>query len=201
MAASGSLDRRADRGDVYATRRHRFVNTLVYDLPFGRGRKLMSASNRFIDGVFGGWRVSLDSDPSIGSLPDSNHIPRRPLRDKRSCRGTQRPDRVGAASGEVSDPTRNLWVDRNAFVAPGRVPGASNQFDFNVGVRPGQDPAPIGRFGNSGVGIIQGPERSAGTPECEAFSRSPKVSICNWKAVGPTCRTGRPRRSEHERRR
>ena len=49
-----SLDRRADRGDVYATRRHRFVNTLVYDLPFGRGRKLMSASNRFIDGVFGG---------------------------------------------------------------------------------------------------------------------------------------------------
>jgi hypothetical protein len=42
-------------------------------------------------------------------------------------------------------------------MAPGRVPGAANQFDFNVGIRPGQDLAPIGRFGNSGVGIVTGP--------------------------------------------
>jgi hypothetical protein len=48
-------------------------------------------------------------------------------------------------------------MDRNAFVAPGRTPGTPDQFNFNVGVRPGQDLPPIGRFGNSGVGIIQGP--------------------------------------------
>jgi hypothetical protein len=55
---TNSLNRRADRGDVYATRRHRFVNSLVYDLPFGRGRRLMSNANRFADAVLGGWSMS-----------------------------------------------------------------------------------------------------------------------------------------------
>jgi hypothetical protein len=154
---TNSLDRRADRGDVYATRRHRFVNTLVYDLPFGKGRRLLADSNRIVNGVLGGWSFSsiliLQSGPfltptmSIGD-PSGTNAPRR---------GTQRPDRVGAASGEVPDPDRGMWIDRNAFMAPGRVPGAADQFDFNVGVRPGQDLPPIGRFGNSGVGIIEGP--------------------------------------------
>jgi hypothetical protein len=154
---TNSLDRRADRGDVYATRRHRFVNTLVYDLPFGRGRQMMSSANRIVDGVLGGWSLSsiliLQSGPfltptmSVGD-PSGTNAPRR---------GTQRPDRVGAASGEVENPNRDRWMDRNAFVAPGRTPGTPDQFNFNVGVRPGQDLPPIGRFGNSGVGIIQGP--------------------------------------------
>jgi outer membrane receptor protein involved in Fe transport len=154
---TNSLDRRADRGDVYATRRHRFVNTMVFDLPFGKGRKLLANSNRFIQAAFGGWSISsiliLQSGPFLTPVmtvgdPSGTNAPRR---------GTQRPDRVGPASGEVENPTRDLWVDRGAFMAPGRVPGAPNQFDFNVGVRPGQDLPPIGRFGNAGVGIIQGP--------------------------------------------
>jgi hypothetical protein len=154
---TNSLDRRADRGDVYATRRHRFVNTLVYDLPFGRGRQMMGSANRIVDGILGGWSLSsiliIQSGPfltptmSVGD-PSGTNAPRR---------GTQRPDRVGAASGELENPTRASWIDRSAFVAPGRVPGSADQFNFNVGVRPGQDLPPIGRFGNSGVGIIQGP--------------------------------------------
>lgn len=134
---TNSLDRRADRGDVYATRRHRFVNTLVYDLPFGRGRSMMGSANRLVDGVFGGWSFSsiliLQSGPfltptmSVGD-PSGTNAPRR---------GTQRPDRVGAATGEVPNPTRDMWIDRNAFMAPGRVPGTPDQFNFNVGVRPG----------------------------------------------------------------
>ena len=69
-------------------------------------------------------------------------------------RGTARPDRV--ADGNLSDPTRDVWLDRNAFLCPGRTVGA-NQFNCAVGVVPGRDPAPIARFGNSGVGIILGP--------------------------------------------
>ncbi|MCS7023495.1 MAG: TonB-dependent receptor [Bryobacteraceae bacterium] len=154
---TNSLNRRGDRGDVYATRRHRFLNTLVYDFPFGRGRKFLSNSNRVVDLLFGGWSLSsiliLQSGPfltptmSIGD-PSGTNAPRR---------GTQRPDRAGAPTGEVSNPDRNRWVDRTAFMAPGRAPGSPDQFNFNVGVRPGQDLPPIGRFGNAGVGIIQGP--------------------------------------------
>jgi hypothetical protein len=69
-------------------------------------------------------------------------------------RGTQRPDRI--ANGSLSNPTADLWLDRSAFVCPGRTTGA-DQFNCSVGVVPGRDLAPLARFGNSGVGIIEGP--------------------------------------------
>ncbi len=154
---TNSLDRRADRGDVYATRRHRFLNSLVYDLPFGKGRRFLTASHPVADAVFGGWSMSsliiLQSGPFMTPVVSVGD----PSATNATRRGTQRPDRVGAANGSVSNPDRTRWLDRAAFVCPGRVPGAANQFDCNVGVRPGVDPAPLGRFGNSGVGIVVGP--------------------------------------------
>jgi hypothetical protein len=154
---TNSLDRRADRGDLYATRRHRFVNSVVFDLPFGKGRRWMAGSNRAADALFGGWSLSslmiLQSGPYLTPTmsagdPSGTNAPRR---------GTQRPDRLGAATGSVAEPNRNVWLDRAAFTCPGRAPGSATQFNCGVGVRPGQDPAPIGRFGNSGVGIVEGP--------------------------------------------
>ena len=55
---TNSLDRRADRGEIYASRRHRFVNSVVYELPFGKGRKFLAQSNAVTDAVLGGWRLS-----------------------------------------------------------------------------------------------------------------------------------------------
>jgi len=154
---TNSLDRRADRGDVYATRRHRFLNSLLYELPFGKGRRFMSSAHPVADGIFGGWSVSsliiLQSGPFLTPVVSVGD----PSATNATRRGTQRPDRVGAADGSVSSPDRTRWLDRAAFVCPGRAAGAANQFDCNVGVRPGVDPAPLGRFGNSGVGIVLGP--------------------------------------------
>jgi hypothetical protein len=153
---TNSLDRRADRGDVYATRRHRLVNTLVYELPFGRGRRFMADANRAADLLFGGWQISsiltIQSGPFLtpvfsGGDPSGTNAP---------SRGSQRPDRLGAANGALSNPTRDAWADRGAFVCPGRTPGVL-QYDCRVGVTPGRDPNPIARFGNSGVGILNGP--------------------------------------------
>ncbi len=42
-----SLDRAGSRGNDYATRRHRFISTAVYELPFGTGKKYLSTSSRF----------------------------------------------------------------------------------------------------------------------------------------------------------
>jgi hypothetical protein len=151
---TNSLDRRGDRGDVYATRRHRSVTTLVYDLPFGAGRRFMNKANAVADALLGGWSLSsiltLQTGPYLtpvmsGGDPSGTNAPNR---------GTQRPDRI--ANGTLSNPTADLWLDRNAFVCPGRTAGA-NQFNCSVGVAPGRDPAPLGRFGNSGVGFIEGP--------------------------------------------
>ena len=149
-----SYNRKGDRGDVYATRRHRSVNTLVYELPFGKGRRFMTSANRGVDAILGGWQISsiftLQSGPFMtptfaGGDPSGTNAPRR---------GAQRPDRIG--DGALDSPNRSLWLDRNAFVCPGRSPGAL-QFNCSVGVVPGRDIAPIGRFGTSGVGIVVGP--------------------------------------------
>lgn len=151
---TNSLDRRSDRGDVYATRRHRFVSTMVYELPFGKGRRFMSGASRAADLALGGWQLSsiltLQSGPYLtpvfaGGDPSGTNAP---------SRGSSRPDRVG--NGEASSPNRDGWLDRNAFVCPGRAVGA-NQFNCAIGVSADRDPAPIGRFGNSGVGIVTGP--------------------------------------------
>jgi hypothetical protein len=153
---TNSLDRRADRGDVYATRRHRSVTTLVYELPVGRNRAYLSNLSRAADAILGGWSISsiltLQTGPFLtpvfsGGDPSGTNAPRR---------GTQRPDRLGSANGTLDNPTAARWLDRSAFVCPGREPGAL-QFNCSVGVVPGRDPAPIARFGNSGVGIAVGP--------------------------------------------
>jgi len=57
-----------------------------------------------------------------------------------------RPDRIGA--GSLENPTAAAYFDRSAFLCPGRVAGP-DQFNCNI--------APIGRFGNSGVGVLRGP--------------------------------------------
>lgn len=38
--------------------RHRLTGAAIYELPFGKGRKFMTNSNRLVDGVLGGWSVS-----------------------------------------------------------------------------------------------------------------------------------------------
>jgi hypothetical protein len=130
----------SDVGNAYYTRRHRFVNTFVYDLPLGRGKKYYSAVGRAANLAVGGWRVtgvlvaqtgpwltpyfpSSLSDPS-GTFPSSRSV------------SQQRPDCVAGKSGYLSNPTTNQYFDVSAFSVP-----ASD----------------IGRFGSCGVGILEGP--------------------------------------------
>ncbi|MFN0102328.1 MAG: carboxypeptidase regulatory-like domain-containing protein [Bryobacteraceae bacterium] len=151
---TNSLDRRSDRGDVYATRRQRFVSTMVYELPFGRNRKFLSGASRAADLALGGWQLSSILTLQTGPFLTPTFSGGDPSGTNASSRGASRPDRIG--NGALASPTRDLWLDRNAFVCPGREPGAL-QFNCAVGVVAGRDPAPIGRFGNSGAGIVLGP--------------------------------------------
>jgi hypothetical protein len=144
---ANSLNRRGDRGDVVFTRRHRWISSVLYELPFGKGRRFLGSGNALADAVLGGWHVSsiilLQTGPYLtatfgGGDPSGTGAP---------ARGTQRPDAIGNA--DVPNPTADLWFNRSAFVCPGRVPGATDQFNCSV--------APIGRFGNGGVGTLLGP--------------------------------------------
>lgn len=67
LAVVNRFDIPADRGDVAGERRHRFLLTGTYDLPFGQGRP-WSSSNKLVNGVFGGW--SFDTVTLIETGPN-----------------------------------------------------------------------------------------------------------------------------------
>ena len=143
---SNSLDRRADRGNVGPTRRHRFVNTSIYELPFGKGKRWMGNAPRALDLVAGGWRVSGILLMQTGAWLTPLISGGDPSGTNGAVRGGQRPDAL--RSGNLATPTADVWFDRDAFVCPGRTAGAT-QFQCNV--------TPIGRFGNAGTGTLLGP--------------------------------------------
>jgi hypothetical protein len=145
---SNSMDRRADRGNIAFTRRHRWISNVMYELPFGKGRMFMTNPNRVVDAVAGGWRLSsillLQTGPFFSPTMSGGD----PSGTGADARGTLRPDPVGI-DPLLANPTADVFWNRTAFVCPGRTPGAANQFSCSG--------APIGRFGTAGVGTLIGP--------------------------------------------
>lgn len=93
---------------------HRFVASVLYDVPVGKGRSLLSSAPRAVDAVLGGWSVgSIVTDTSV--VPFSPTVQGNP-----SNTGTQsivqRPDVVG----DPYNITRTLAADFNtaAFARP-----------------------------------------------------------------------------------
>jgi len=149
-----SLNRSENRANDYGTRRHRFIGTMVYELPFGKGKALLNRAHPVVDGLLGGWRLSnillLQTGPYMTPYFNGGD----PSGTGSGFYRAQRPDRIG--SGTLANPTVSDWVDRSAFACPGQTAGP-NQYNCSIGVNPASDLAPIGRFGNSGVGILEGP--------------------------------------------
>ena len=128
----------ADEGNAYYTRRHRFVSSFVYDLPFGRGQRFASTIGRGANLLVGGWRLTgvtlLQSGPWLTPYYPSTTSDSSGTNPTQRSVSQQRPDCL--ASGYLANPTVSDYFDRSAFSIP-----ASN----------------IGRFGNCGVGILEGP--------------------------------------------
>lgn len=148
-------NRRAEYGPVWGTRRHRWISTAVYELPIGRGRRFMSSANRLIDGVLGGWRVSNILLVQTGPFETPYFSNGDPSGTGSGIIGRpQHPDRIG--KGSLSNPTASQWFDTSAFVCPA-TPGWSVGQPCLIGEDPASTLPPIGRFGNSGIGVITGP--------------------------------------------
>jgi hypothetical protein len=162
------LDRHADFGNVAGTRRHRWSTTMVYDLPFGRGKQFGSSMPRIADAVLGGWRISSvflwqggafltpyfpggQGDASgtgsgIGNSAAGWIGPARP----------QHADRVPGVNWKPAKQSRTGWVNASAFTCPG-LPNWKLGVACTTGSGSGPSPLPIGRFGNAQVGSIVGP--------------------------------------------
>ncbi len=128
------FDLSANRGNMTATRRNRFLLSAVYDLPVGQNRKFFSHMNRVSDLAFGGWSISTvslwETGPYLTPTTSSSYDPGNL---NLSYRGAfQRPDCVG--NGNVANSAIGSMFNISAF-----------------------NPIPSGPIGNCGVGILQGP--------------------------------------------
>jgi hypothetical protein len=112
------------------TRRHRGVIETMIDLPWGRGRRYLSNAHPLVNGIIGGWNLQTISVFSTG-LYFSPAFSGSDPSNTNTVGGL--PDRI--ADGNIAPGERN--VDRAFDPSAFRVPAA-------------------GRFGNSGMNIIEG---------------------------------------------
>jgi hypothetical protein len=113
-----------DKGPSDFDIRHRFVTSVVYELPFGRGKKYLSGIGRAADFAVGGWQLNtivswqtgVQRSVSAPNLTGISYV-------------TQRADATGIAPGTTfngitpgqgfSGPNKSLyWFDPAAFTAP-----------------------------------------------------------------------------------
>jgi hypothetical protein len=116
--------------------RHRFSTNLVYDLPFGKGKRWGGGWNRVVDAMFGGWGLS-----NIYSLEPGRYLtPSYTLADPTGTQYTtsstrpsvtRRPNQI--ASADIDNRTIQRWYNIDAFTAP-----------------------LLGTYGNSARGVIRG---------------------------------------------
>lgn len=100
---------RCGRGASGYDVKHRAVTSLVYDLPFGKGRRLMNRGGA-ADALFGGWRVSTITTLATGRAFNVN------LANGVNNGAPSWPDRIGRGTLDNPDPFR--WFDDRAFAAP-----------------------------------------------------------------------------------
>ena len=151
-----------DYGNVYGTRRQRWIITSLYELPVGRGRSFGANMNRTEDAIIGGWQLSNIFVWQTGPFMTA-YIPGGTADPSGTGSGVlyalnQRPDRVPGQSAVPANRTRSQWLNDSAFACPSNTGYTAKSYAGPLNVcNVGYTSAPIGRFGNESVGDIVGP--------------------------------------------
>ena len=122
-------DKDAEWGPAFFDLRHNFVYSAVYELPFGRGRKIGGNWHPVMDALLGNWRVG-------GIVLWRTGFPLTPSARDRSGTNSRGPraDRLADGEGTKDVGPGTTWLDTDAFAQPVR-----------------------GTFGSSGNGVVRGP--------------------------------------------
>jgi len=131
-----------DYGNVIYDRRHRFLVTYLYDLPFGKGQRWLSAGGA-VNGFVGGWQLAgvtiLQSGPFLTPYQQSVDPANTNIL---TTVGQARPDQLSGVLVYAPQRTTAQWLNPNAF------PYMNLQTAAGIG---------IGRFGDAPVGGVVGP--------------------------------------------
>jgi Carboxypeptidase regulatory-like domain len=156
------FDTYSDYGNEEGTRRHRFLLTGIYQLPFGAGRKYLTQHN-WLNEVAGGWNLNtitlLETGPWLTPSISPGGCQVAPDAVTGQC-----PSNANGIP-ETNDQSNTNVTNRGAFLRPDAVShnyyaGQSRSHYFNLAAF---SPTAVGagRFGNSGVGTLEGPGTAA----------------------------------------
>jgi hypothetical protein len=141
-------------GNVSGTRTNRMLLTGVYQLPFGKGRAFMTGGG-WKDALLGGWDVTNVTLLETGPW----------LTPSISAGGCQAALNSDGSCPVLNDQSNTNVANRSALLRPDVVSrdfyrGQSRTRYFNLAAF-SPTPEGAGRFGNAGVGILQGPGTAA----------------------------------------
>ena len=125
---ANQYDLRNERGNSGLDRRHNFVGSFTYELPFGRGRSFGTDWHRPLDALLGGWQIGGLLSLRTGTPFDVTYPG-----DTQNSGTTNRGNRIGV--GTIDNPTIDRWFDEFAFVAA--APGVYGNNGRNVLYGPG----------------------------------------------------------------
>jgi hypothetical protein len=140
------FDRRAEKANNALVLKHRAFGYAIYVLPFGRGQRFLNGARGWVDGILGGWQTSWHVNLQSGQYFHPNFTGRDPS-NTNTIGG--RPDRIGDGNLPVGQRTIDRWFDAAAF----KIPGCPD----NNPICPESARTNVGRFGNSGLNILEGP--------------------------------------------
>jgi hypothetical protein len=113
------------------TVRHRVVLNAIWNLPFGQGKRFLPSIHSALNHVVGGWQLYWIAYMETGQFFSPAFSGSDPSNTNTSG---GLPDRISNGNLPSSQRTLERWFDTTAFARP-----------------------PAGRFGNSGVNILEGP--------------------------------------------
>ncbi|MBY0506664.1 MAG: carboxypeptidase-like regulatory domain-containing protein [Bryobacteraceae bacterium] len=122
-------NRRAARAESTFNVPHRLVLAGVYELPFGAGRQFVNSTNRFTNGVIGGWQLNAIVTAQSGLA----FTPTMAASSLNNAGAYQLPNRI--CNGAIDSPRVERWFDTACFAAPAAL-----------------------TYGNSGLNILRGPD-------------------------------------------
>ena len=135
-----------DYGNVMYDRRHRFLATYLYGLPFGHGQRWLS-NGALLDRIAGGWQLGgvtvVQSGPFL--TPTMQTVDPANT-DILTTVGQTRPDQLQHVSPYAAQRTAAQWLNPDAFPYKTLAIGYGTQNQIG-----------IGRFGNAPVGGVVGP--------------------------------------------
>jgi hypothetical protein len=99
---------------------HVFTFSLVWDVPFGSGRKWTSG-NGLVNGVFGGWQLATVSSYTSGSrlfVSTNNTLPFFNIGLRPDLVSGDIRSNISMSDYDPNDPARNTYLNPSAFAAP-----------------------------------------------------------------------------------